>query len=101
MKATIVAKIILALFATSVSVRTPAQSFTFSNTVNTVVPDANPNGLFSTINVSGISGTVGRITLSLNISGGFNGDLYGYLTCDNGGFAVLLNRTGRTGSDPT
>jgi hypothetical protein len=33
--------------------------------------------------------------LNLSISGGFNGDLFGYLTHDSG-FAVLLNRVGRT-----
>jgi PEP-CTERM motif-containing protein len=33
--------------------------------------------------------------VNLNVSGGFNGDYYAYLV-HNGGFAVLLNRAGRT-----
>jgi len=38
--------------------------------------------------------------LNLNITGGFNGDLYAYLTGPQGQFAVLLNRVGVTGSNP-
>ena len=39
--------------------------------------------------------TITDVQVSLTIAGGFNGDLYGYLVHDNG-FAVLLNRVGRT-----
>jgi len=78
-----------------------AQQYSFTNVVNTPIPDANPNGLFSSINVSGISGELGDVTLSLTVSGGYNGDLYAYLSGDNGGFSVLLNRVGRTSTDPT
>ena len=34
--------------------------------------------------------------MTLNLSGGWNGDLYAYLV-HNSGFAVLLNRVGRNG----
>ena len=38
--------------------------------------------------------------MTLNLSGGYNGDLYGYLTHGDG-FIVLLNRVGQgTGSEP-
>jgi len=68
----------------------------------------------SNITVSGLSGsTVGvtdshtissaitsitNITVSLQITGGFNGDYYAYLV-HSSGFAVLLNRIGRTSSN--
>jgi len=39
------------------------------------------------------------ITVGLSISGGFNGDYYAYLTHDSG-FAILLNRVGRTAENP-
>jgi subtilisin-like proprotein convertase family protein len=37
-----------------------------------------------------------NINVELDISGGYNGDLYAYLVGPAGGFAVLLNRVGRT-----
>jgi subtilisin-like proprotein convertase family protein len=63
-------------------------------TVNAAVPDNNANGVASTRNFSSPVLSVTDLNLSLNISGNFNGDLYGYLTHDTG-FSVLLNRVGR------
>ena len=68
--------------------------------VNTDILDDNPNGVFSTINVSGIYGTITDISVSLNITNGYNGDLYAYLVGPAGEFAVLLNRVGVGGNDP-
>jgi subtilisin-like proprotein convertase family protein len=83
----------------AISVR--AQSvYTYSNSVNTDIPDATTTGLSSTIEVTGIEGAITNLTVFLNISGGYNGELYGYLSGENGGFTVLLNRVGKTASDP-
>ena len=68
----------------------------FTNTVNATVPDANPTGITSSGNLSGVSGTISSVTVSLDITGGFNGDLYAYLVDPNGDLAVLLNRVGVT-----
>jgi subtilisin-like proprotein convertase family protein len=68
--------------------------------VSTIVLDDNPNGVFSTINVGGLLGTVSDVSVSLDIAGGYNGDLYAYLVDPTGDFAVLLNRVGVGGSDP-
>lgn len=38
---------------------------------------------------------ISKVTVTLNFSGGWNGDLYAYLT-NGSGFAVLLNRPGRS-----
>jgi hypothetical protein len=38
------------------------------------------------------------VSVRLNLTGGYNGDLYGYLTHDTG-FAVLLNRVGLSSSN--
>jgi subtilisin-like proprotein convertase family protein len=62
------------------------------------IPDGNPVGVVSTINVSGL-GTISTISLTLNISGGNNGDLYAYLSY-NGNVVTLLNRPGVTGGNP-
>ena len=74
-----------------------AQSSTnISATVNQAIPDADPFGLSVTNDLSGFVGAISSITVSLNISNGINGDLYGYLAGPNGGFAVLFNRVGVT-----
>jgi subtilisin-like proprotein convertase family protein len=84
--------IVLLLIAFSVR----AQSvYTYSNSVNADIPDHNLNGLTSTIEVSGIEGVITNLTVFLDISEGYNGDLYGYLSSENGGFTVLLNRVGK------
>jgi len=62
--------------------------------VNTAVPDGNPSGMASTLNVSGVFGSVSNVQVNLNITGGFNGDLYAYLLSPQGSLIVLLNRAG-------
>jgi subtilisin-like proprotein convertase family protein len=76
-----------------------AQADLFQQTVNTAIPDGNPTGLSSTIDVQGLGNQLEDITVSLDISGGFNGDLYAYLSHGSTGFAVLLNRAGKTAAD--
>jgi subtilisin-like proprotein convertase family protein len=70
----------------------------FQQQVNTLIADANPVGLTSTNTVSGVFGQIQSIEVTLDITNGFNGDLYAYLAYGDG-FAVLLNRVGRTSSD--
>jgi subtilisin-like proprotein convertase family protein len=62
--------------------------------VNQGIPDANANGLASFGSIAMPYNTIASLTVSLDITGGANGDLYAYLTGPNGGFAILLNRTG-------
>ena len=61
-----------------------------------VIPDGNLTGWSDTRTLSGapISIPNGGVSVTLNLSGGYNGDLYAYLV-HNSGFAVLLNRVGR------
>jgi subtilisin-like proprotein convertase family protein len=63
------------------------------------LPDGNPVGFVSTItvNTGGDNNNINGVSVTLNLSGGYNGDLYGYLVNPNGNLAVLLNRVG-TGS---
>jgi len=74
-------------------------TLTTNITVNTVVPDNNPNGLATALTIAGLSGPISSVTATVDITGGFNGDLYAYLV-GPGGFAVLLNRTGQSLSSP-
>lgn len=75
-----------------------------SQVVDQVVPDGDTSGLLSSVTVSGVSGVIPRLTVTLELAGsgtegGFNGDLYAYLRHGDG-FAVLLNRPGRRADSP-
>lgn len=66
-------------------------------TATGAIPDGNPGGLSSSITVSGAGIDLVRdVNVTLELSGGYNGDLYGYLVGPDGGMAVLLNRIGTT-----
>jgi subtilisin-like proprotein convertase family protein len=84
------------LFIGNIVMAQSEYTFAFTNGFNNsgVIPDGDPSGLAISTNLTGIAGSINNLTVSLNISGGFNGDLYAYLTGPNGGFAVLLNRVG-------
>ena len=66
----------------------------FSFNVNQMVPDNDANGLALATNLTVTGGSISLVTVDLTMTGGYNGDLYAYLTGPNGGFAVLLNRVG-------
>ena len=69
--------------------------------VNKAIPDGNPSGLSDTETLSfgdPLFANITDVKVVLDVTGGFNGDYYAYLVHD-GGFAVLLNRVGRTSSD--
>ena len=66
-----------------------------------VIPDNNLNGLAYTFTVAEPGqARIADVSVSLNISGGYNGDLYAYLSHEGGGFAVLLNRVGVGAANP-
>ena len=87
-------------FGLLLTVSAQAALFTLSSgTLNTAIPDGNVNGLQSTLTFNdAYFDNVLDVNVRLNISGGYNGDLYAYLT-HGSGFSVLLNRTGRTGAN--
>jgi subtilisin-like proprotein convertase family protein len=60
------------------------------------IADGNPAGqVFSGSFDTAPSGTaVSSFTVSLNLSGGYNGDLYAYLVAPNGTMVVLMNQPG-------
>ncbi|MFT5497801.1 MAG: hypothetical protein ACI9TH_003208 [Kiritimatiellia bacterium] len=59
------------------------------------VPDGNPSGLANAQSLSSAIVSITSVTVDLRVSGIWNGDLYAYLT-HGSGFAVLLNRSGKT-----
>lgn len=72
---------------------------TFSMSTATVIPDGDLSGLVQTITPATSITSVDNITITLNTTGGWNGDLYAYLW-HNGTLSVLVNRPGRTLADP-
>src|SRR6185503_13708124 len=92
--------------ATDASGNTNACSFVVSAlpystnfAVGATIPDNNPLGLASTKFVATDVGILTDVNVSLTMTGGYNGDLYVYLT-HGSGFSVLLNRVGRRTTDP-
>jgi subtilisin-like proprotein convertase family protein len=63
------------------------------------IPDYTPTGVgiwdSRTFSMPGAT-SISSLDVTLNIQGGYNGDYYAFLRCNNGGFCVLLNRVGVT-----
>ncbi len=67
--------------------------------VSTTIPDNNSIGIADTRAVTSPITSISGIEVSLSLTGGWNGDLYAYLS-HAGGFSVLLNRSGRSLAQP-
>jgi hypothetical protein len=102
----------IAVIAASISLPAQAALYTYSFTgINTAIPDNDPSGYVNsqTINegtqgnVLGGNLSVVEVVVRLDVSGGWNGDLYAYLrhqTTGGTGFTVLLDRVGTTPGNP-
>ena len=76
------------------------ENFTSGDSVG-AIPDGSPIGATFSGMVSDAPGiAVGELTLTLNISGGFNGNLFAYLNAPDGTHVVLMNQPGVTGENP-
>src|SRR2546422_5215497 len=64
------------------------------------IPDGDAAGVSDVRTITSVITQISSITVSLDISGEFNGDLYASLRHDSG-FSVLLNRPGRTADSPS
>jgi hypothetical protein len=69
------------------------------------IPDGGMSGWMDTRTISGAgSAPITGLTVTLNVSGGFNGDLYAFLNYSDGVHAPvlvpLLNHVGTSGSNP-
>ena len=72
-------------------------AFTFNSGFENggTIPNGNAAGWSDTRTISGLSGTISSISVNFQISGGYNGDLYGYLS-HGGALIPLVNRVGVT-----
>jgi subtilisin-like proprotein convertase family protein len=85
--------ILMLVLLTFVS-RAQLTNLTVTANPNVAIPDGNQVGYVSTVTVGGMFGVVTSISVNLNITGGFNGDLYAYLVSPQSSMVVLLNRVG-------
>src|ERR1035441_9365506 len=63
------------------------------------IPDGTLAGVSSQITISGASSSFSDISVAINVSGGYNGDLYAYLSYD-GKLVPLLDRIGLSSGNP-
>jgi subtilisin-like proprotein convertase family protein len=79
----------------------PAQAILYTPSWSTglanggLIPDNDYSGWANSQTITAApAGTLQSVAVSLQLSGGWNGDLYAYLVNSSGGFSVLLNRVG-------
>lgn len=90
----------ITLFLCSSSLAPAALTFTTLFNVNATIPDNSLTGLLLSQNITGSGITsISSLQVMIEISGGWNGDLHAYLAHETG-YAVLLNRIGRTDLTP-
>src|SRR5688500_9419534 len=99
------ALLLIAVFTLTpeISLRAQTSQTNVFSGVNQTVPDGNASGLSDVQIISSSITELSRVRLKLRIAGDFNGDLYGYvrqITPTATNFCILLNRPGRTTSDP-
>lgn len=95
-------KTLLTVLLTGVSTLVQAQIFTndYRWSPTNTISDGNPVGMVHQFAVTETAGTIQNVQVSLNISGGCNGDLYAYLISPQGIGSILLNRVGVTAGNP-
>ena len=91
---TIIPRFLLLLWLTGQAITAQAGLYA-SWTGTQAIPDNDGSGLAYTFNLSDPATSIRDIAVTINMSGGYNGDIYAYLSHGDG-FAVLLNRVGRT-----
>ena len=88
----VLAKCLWALVAGSCGCVSAALSYDYSGSA-LAIPDNTGSGVAFNFSLSDQASSITALSVTLNISGGYNGDLYAYLS-HGAGFAVLLNRAG-------
>jgi len=98
------------ILGAALALATAAQATLFHynyDVTDTLIPDGSTVGYADTHAIGSVAGggvtdEIVNVNVRLNLTGGYNGDLYGYLLLQNGAgttSSILLNRIGRTGTD--
>src|SRR5439155_2176119 len=88
----------LVALALTLCTSAPAAMYSYNYNVNQAIPDNSIIGLTDAHSLSGVLFQITDVRVTLHISGGYNGDLYGYLRFNDSPLVVLLNRVGVTGT---
>lgn len=100
MKIKLLAATLLALSATLAPAISIDNTLITSYAGSTAIPDNNASGTAFSFNLNTPTpAMISGLTVDLKIAGGWNGDLYAYLS-HGSSFTVLLNRIGRTALNP-
>ncbi|GAA5126314.1 proprotein convertase P-domain-containing protein [Luteolibacter yonseiensis] len=100
--------LLIALFVPLCTAARAAVTFTTTLNATTTIPDNDDTGTVSHMTITPDTGDVPsarqieiitNVSVGLNFSDGWNGDLFVYLVHDSG-FAILLNRIGREEGNP-
>lgn len=91
--------LIIRLATVVVALCVSAHGALYSYSVNAPIPDNSIIGVTDSHTISGLGSEITDISVTLNISGGYNGDLYGYLRLNDSPMVVLVNRVGVTSTD--
>jgi len=87
-------------FALQLCPKAMAQTYTIgSGPLNETIPDNDLDGLANTINVNVPINDISSVDITLDITGGYNGDYYAYVQYSSG-LVVLLNRLDATVGNP-
>src|SRR5689334_19406959 len=95
-------KIPLVIASALFSISASANQIVATSSPNLVIPDGDAIGLADSINLSTSINSISDVSVTLNVSDGYNGDFYAYLRhSDSSGtaFSVLLNRVGVSAAD--
>lgn len=91
---------LLGSFLTLAMVRVASASEVFAyEGASYAVPDGNPSGVWTRVTVSNLPPVLTDLSVTLHLTGGYNGDLYAYLNHE-GSLVPLLNRIGVSGGNP-
>jgi subtilisin-like proprotein convertase family protein len=93
-------KLAPAVLSLALAASAQAGLYTYNYGVNAAIPDNSIIGITDSHTLSGLDGPIADIQVTLNISGGYNGDLYGYLRLGDSPLVVLINRVGVTSGNP-
>ena len=81
----------------SIAFSASGSDYTASSSTAAVIPDNDPSGIAYSLNFATSGLNISSISVTLNISGGYNGDLYAYLS-HGSQTLVLLDRVGVSSS---
>lgn len=93
-----ISRVFTLAFALGLGASAQAGGLFLFDTGNATIRDYDANGYQDSRTLSGMAGPIADVNVTLSISGGFNGDLYAWLSHGTA-LSILLNRVGRSSTN--